>query len=103
MGSRAQQPRGGALDAESADLLAVARDSKAYDKIVADITAQRAEAHEMLGVAQAAQAEAQAAWKRANERAEGLDAREAALEQRAREFEANRASFRQIVADAKAA
>ncbi len=53
---RAQKRGGGALDAESADLLAIARDNKAYDKLIKEIVKARESAHDRERTAQAAEA-----------------------------------------------
>ena len=68
------QKRSGALDAESADLLAMARDDKAYDKLIAGIVAAREGAHDRERLAQAAEA------KLAEERADFEAAQNAAEE-----------------------
>ncbi len=89
----AKQRRSGAVDAESADLLAVARDNKAYDKIIKEIVAARESAHDRERRAQAAEAsleESETALKVAREALDRditqarkeLDTREAACAER---------------------
>ena len=101
----------GAADMTASELLAVAKDPDAYDKLIKEIVAVREGAHDRQRLAEAAEKqleETQAALKVATEALDRdaakmrkeFDAREAALVQREAEFaefDEQRAQFRQHV------
>ncbi len=103
MASRAAKRASGAPEVSVADLLALARDPKHYEKLCKDISARRADAHELLGKAQAAAAGLDEREAAVAAREEKVVAREVALSERERAFEAKRDEFRQLVAAAKEA